>query len=110
MPGGLDDIALNALTAEESKGATKGLRTVAPGLTRGLRLPGDDVADDLANLDAHQDDLKDEEEVLTYCASHADYFELNYPTLARSRGRRWTFASSYNRKALGHRRFVTNIR
>ncbi|KAG6873825.1 hypothetical protein C0995_010437 [Termitomyces sp. Mi166 len=50
-PGGLEDPLVN--TNEESNGrGTKGLRTIAPGLSRGLRLSGDEIEDkDLIALD-----------------------------------------------------------
>jgi antiviral helicase SKI2 len=51
-PGGIDDVLPNTgngLTANDGK---KGLRTIPPGFSRGLRLPGDETDDDgLLSLD-----------------------------------------------------------
>ena len=44
-PGGLEDPVL-ATDVSELGNDTKGLRTVAPGLSRGLRLPGDAAEDE----------------------------------------------------------------
>ncbi|TFK26711.1 translation repressor [Coprinopsis marcescibilis] len=52
LPGGLDDIPLESLSSVAIDGSTRGLRTVAPGLSRGLRLPGEPVSDDILNLDS----------------------------------------------------------
>ncbi|KAI6031397.1 ATP-dependent RNA helicase [Pisolithus microcarpus] len=51
-PGGLDDVFLSSKTEHLNE---RGLRTVAPGLSRGLRLPGDEVEDD--SLAALEDSL-----------------------------------------------------
>jgi hypothetical protein len=46
-PGGLEDVgAISAVPA--GLAVEKGLRTVAPGLSRGLRLPGEYAEDDVA--------------------------------------------------------------
>lgn len=46
-PGGLDDILLNPeISADANNQKKKGLRTVPPGLSRGLHLPGDEVDED----------------------------------------------------------------
>ncbi|KAF9270829.1 ATP-dependent RNA helicase [Marasmius fiardii PR-910] len=46
-PGGLDDIASDpAIFSESTVGGKSGLRTIPPGFSRGLRLPGDEVEDD----------------------------------------------------------------
>ncbi|EEB89563.1 hypothetical protein MPER_12322 [Moniliophthora perniciosa FA553] len=49
-PGGLDDVLADpaiSMSSESNEGAVKkGLRTIPPGFSRGLRLPGDEVQDD----------------------------------------------------------------
>ncbi|KAG7099859.1 hypothetical protein E1B28_001664 [Marasmius oreades] len=47
-PGGLDDIVSDpAIALNSAIGGKNGLRTIPPGFSRGLRLPGDDVEDDV---------------------------------------------------------------
>ncbi|KAJ3535718.1 hypothetical protein NMY22_g6357 [Coprinellus aureogranulatus] len=41
LPGGLEELSVEALSSQTLDRSTKGLRTVAPGLSRGLRLPGE---------------------------------------------------------------------
>ncbi|KAI6153957.1 ATP-dependent RNA helicase [Pisolithus tinctorius] len=53
QPGGLDDVLLSSKTGQPNE---RGLRTVAPGLSRGLRLPGDEVDDE--TLDALEESLR----------------------------------------------------
>ncbi|OAX42662.1 ATP-dependent RNA helicase [Rhizopogon vinicolor AM-OR11-026] len=57
-PGGLDDVIL---AANHTTGQSiKGLRTVPPGFSRGLRLPGDDAEEEaLASLDDAADTKED---------------------------------------------------
>ncbi|KAI6047978.1 ATP-dependent RNA helicase [Pisolithus marmoratus] len=43
QPGGLDDVLLSSKTGQLNE---RGLRTIPPGLSRGLRLPGDEVEDE----------------------------------------------------------------
>jgi antiviral helicase SKI2 len=51
-PGGLDDVLMDPEDENNLNGRHKGLRTVPPGFTRGLRLPGDESQDDsLVELD-----------------------------------------------------------
>jgi antiviral helicase SKI2 len=79
-PGGLDDVILAAKQATGEP--IKGLRTVPPGFSRGLRLPGDDVDEEaLASLDDSTDTRGDQVYfpavcILHYCsaliAQHAD--------------------------------------
>ncbi|KAF8963922.1 antiviral helicase [Flammula alnicola] len=45
-PGGFDDTVLDPLDTKASGKDVKGFRSVAPGLARGLRLPGDPVEDE----------------------------------------------------------------
>ncbi|KZT72960.1 ATP-dependent RNA helicase [Daedalea quercina L-15889] len=45
-PGGLDDIKADTTAIDDLHEEWKGLRKVAPGLSRGLRLPGDDADED----------------------------------------------------------------
>lgn len=44
-PGGLDNVLKDSNVLENLNERSKGLRTVAPGLSRGLRFPGDEVED-----------------------------------------------------------------
>ena len=54
-PGGLDDVLLSS-DAVDVGDIKKGLRTVPPGLSRGLRLPGDDTEETgLLELDESTD-------------------------------------------------------
>ncbi|KAH7886164.1 ATP-dependent RNA helicase [Phlebopus sp. FC_14] len=46
QPGGLDDAFMSPVQNGASGGSSKGLRTVPPGFSRGLRLPGDEVEDE----------------------------------------------------------------
>jgi hypothetical protein len=51
-PGGLDDVLMDPEDENKLNGKRKGLRTVPPGFTRGLRLPGDESQDEsLVELD-----------------------------------------------------------
>lgn len=51
-PGGLDDVLLNSDASLDVTEIKKGLRTIPPGFSRGLRLPGDELEDDaLLDLD-----------------------------------------------------------
>ncbi|KAH7922845.1 ATP-dependent RNA helicase [Leucogyrophana mollusca] len=67
LPGGLDDVLL-APGVGNSKEPIKGLRSIPPGFTRGLRLPGDEPEDEVfAALDGYsqaggslEDDLRDD--------------------------------------------------
>lgn len=61
-PGGLENLAGVTEDVAEKSGQVKGLRTVAPGLSRGLRLPGDEEDPDVVNeLDAlAQHDFNDD--------------------------------------------------
>lgn len=45
-PGGFDDAVIELIDTKTSGSSTKGFRTVAPGLPRGLRLPGDPIEDE----------------------------------------------------------------
>lgn len=45
-PGGLDDARADTSAIEDLHEEAKGLRRVAPGLSRGLRLPGDEADED----------------------------------------------------------------
>ena len=56
-PGGLDDIVADpAFSLDSTINGRTGLRTVPPGFSRGLRLPGDDVQEELLNdLDGIQE-------------------------------------------------------
>lgn len=58
-PGGLDDLS----DSSNSKTVSKGLRTVPPGFSRGLRLPGE-VNDDheLLAIDGESPEILDEGE------------------------------------------------
>lgn len=59
LPGGLDDIVLPEKAGESSTN-NKQLRKVAPGLSRGLRLPGDED-DEILDLDVDKVDDGGEE-------------------------------------------------
>lgn len=67
-PGGLDEV-LGDLDAIGSGESTKGLKTIPPGFSRGLRLPGDDP--DVDDLDALRDDCEADEEVPLVCKQSA---------------------------------------
>ncbi|TFY63324.1 hypothetical protein EVJ58_g3329 [Rhodofomes roseus] len=55
-PGGLDDIKADTAAIDDLHEGAKGLRKVAPGLSRGLRLPGDEADEDaLEDLEFTQD-------------------------------------------------------
>ena len=58
-PGGLDDLS----GTPNSKTVSKGIRTVPPGFSRGLRLPGE-VNDDheLLAIDSESPEIRDEGE------------------------------------------------
>ena len=45
-PGGMDDIQKDSVDIEDLQRGSKEFRTIPPGLTRGLRLPGDDAEAD----------------------------------------------------------------
>lgn len=45
-PGGLDDAKADTAAIDDLHEEAKGLRRVAPGLSRGLRLPGDEADED----------------------------------------------------------------
>lgn len=66
-PGGLESLAGVTEDVAEKPGQVKGLRTVAPGLSRGLRLPGDaedpDVVDELDAL-AQRESQEDVEAII----------------------------------------------
>lgn len=66
-PGGLESLAGVTEDVAEKSGQVKGLRTVAPGLSRGLRLPGEaedlDMVDELDALT--QREFKEDIEVKT---------------------------------------------
>lgn len=51
LPGGLEELSVEALSNQAIERSTKGLRTVAPGLTRGLRLPGENIPDEILAMD-----------------------------------------------------------
>lgn len=54
-PGGMDDITNDVPDLDGLVKGEKGLRTIPPGFTRGLRLPGDEVDDEtVAVLDGFQ--------------------------------------------------------
>ena len=59
-PGGLDDLSADP---SNTKSVSKGLRTVPPGFSRGLRLPGE-ISDDheLLAIDSESPETLDEEE------------------------------------------------
>ena len=42
-PGGMDDIHKDGISIHDLDETAKGLKTIAPGLSRGLRLPGDET-------------------------------------------------------------------
>ncbi|KIL00999.1 hypothetical protein PAXRUDRAFT_762342 [Paxillus rubicundulus Ve08.2h10] len=53
QPGGLDDVLLSSTQNGVLEESAKGLRTIPPGFSRGLRLPGEEPEDDaLTALDA----------------------------------------------------------
>lgn len=52
QPGGLDEVLLSSLQTGISEESVKGLRTIPPGFSRGLRLAGEDPEDEaLATLE-----------------------------------------------------------
>ena len=51
LPGGLEELSVEALSSQAMERSTKGLRTVAPGLSRGLRLPGEEIPDEILAMD-----------------------------------------------------------
>ncbi|TEB38714.1 translation repressor [Coprinellus micaceus] len=51
LPGGLEEISVEELSNQALERSTKGLRTVAPGLSRGLRLPGEEIPDEILAMD-----------------------------------------------------------
>ncbi|CCM03670.1 uncharacterized protein FIBRA_05814 [Fibroporia radiculosa] len=57
-PGGLDDVRTEAGAIHNLNEQSKGLRTIAPGFSRGLRLPGDDAEvhdlDEIENILEHR--------------------------------------------------------
>ncbi len=60
-PGGLDDIAKDASALKDLDETSKGLKSIPPGFTRGLRLPGDpDEGDDelLQGIDTGAQELE----------------------------------------------------
>ena len=59
-PGGLDDLSADSSNGKSSR---KGLRTVPPGFSRGLRLPGEiSDDDDLLAIDRDSPETLDEGE------------------------------------------------
>ncbi|KAF9225395.1 ATP-dependent RNA helicase [Gyrodon lividus] len=46
QPGGLDDVLLSSTQNGVSEESVKGLRTIPPGFSRGLRLPGEELEDE----------------------------------------------------------------
>ncbi|KAH7915723.1 ATP-dependent RNA helicase [Hygrophoropsis aurantiaca] len=52
LPGGLDDVLFTP-GALHTKDPVKGLRTIPPGFSRGLRVPGDEINEDIAALDSY---------------------------------------------------------
>ena len=60
-PGGLDN--LSADPSNSKSVSSKGLRTVPPGFSRGLRLPGEiDDVHELLGIDSESPETLDEEE------------------------------------------------
>lgn len=57
LPGGLDDVPVDLLATATIDASTRGLRTVAPGMSRGLRLPGEPIPDDLLDLEEAENDV-----------------------------------------------------
>lgn len=49
-PGGLEEAATDVPNLEGAVTGGKGLRTIAPGLSRGLRLPGEEAEDDMVEM------------------------------------------------------------
>ncbi|KAG2022761.1 translation repressor [Coprinopsis cinerea AmutBmut pab1-1] len=62
LPGGLDDLPLESLSNASIDPSTRGLRTVAPGVSRGLRLPGEDIPDDLLNLEDEESTIPEDQD------------------------------------------------
>lgn len=62
LPGGLDDVPVDVLASANIDASTRGLRTVAPGMSRGMRLPGEPIPDDLLDLEDADNDLEDADE------------------------------------------------
>lgn len=51
-PGGLDDVLLSSIQPGFSEESVKGLRSIPPGFSRGLRRPGEELEDEsLATLE-----------------------------------------------------------
>lgn len=64
-PGGLDDVILNPDLVSSDKERDNALKTIPPGFTRGLRLPGDPAVEDeliasLNPVDMHTSSHPDE--------------------------------------------------
>ncbi|KZT27539.1 antiviral helicase [Neolentinus lepideus HHB14362 ss-1] len=58
-PGGLDEALKESSDVIELDKSVKGLRTIPPGFTRGLRLPGDEPEDEiLGDLGEREDDIE----------------------------------------------------
>jgi len=65
----MDDIASDPSLSANPQRDVKGLRTIAPGLSKGLRLPGDELAEDLANMGTieHPEQEENDEPVTIPC-------------------------------------------
>ena len=63
-PGGLDDVAKDSSALKDLDESSKGLKSIPPGFTRGLRLPGDpDEGEDDILQGAHAETQNDVETV-----------------------------------------------
>jgi antiviral helicase SKI2 len=47
----LEEISIDVLSSKALEHSTKGLRSVAPGISRGLRLPGEEIPDAILAMD-----------------------------------------------------------
>jgi antiviral helicase SKI2 len=87
-PGGLDGPSENAEEEMGIPSGERGLRTVPPGFSRGLRLPEDEIADDdLLNLEEFSEGSvpRQSESVITiYMLSFCYHFSTRIVTIESS--------------------------
>ena len=106
LPGGLDEVLVDALADLAPDHSTRGLRTIAPGLDRGLRLPGDEIPEAVVEIDSFMESPASVGDCNGTLGYHID--EGCYRYMALLLGNLTPARTSWNWRTLHHQMHLTS--